>query len=114
ILSAIGIYGVLAYAVSQRTREFGIRAALGATAGNVMKMVMGQGMRLAAIGLVLGAAGAFALTRLMAKLLYNVKPTDPLVFGGVAAALLLVALLASLVPSVRVARIRPAVALRIE
>ena len=74
VLSALGIYGVLAYTVAQRTREFGIRIALGARAGSVIGMVMGQGMRLAAIGLAIGVAGAFLLTRLMAKLLYEVKP----------------------------------------
>jgi len=114
ILSAIGIYGVLAYTVSQRTREFGIRVALGARAGTVVGMVMGQGMRLAAIGLALGVGGAVLLTRLMAKMLYDVKPTDPAVFAIVAAALMLVALAASLVPSLRVARIKPAMALRVE
>jgi predicted permease len=114
VLSAIGIYGVLAYTVSQRTREFGIRVALGARAATVVGMVMGQGMRLAAIGLAIGIAGATVLTRLMAKLLYEVKPTDPAVFAVVAAVLMAVALVASLVPSLRVARIKPAAALRVE
>jgi predicted permease len=113
-LSAIGIYGVLAYTVAQRTREFGIRVALGAQAGAVVRLVMGQGIRLAALGLVLGAAGAIGLTRLMAKMLFGVGPTDPAVFAIVAVLLLGVALLASLVPSLRVARIKPAAALRIE
>ena len=114
VLSALGIYGVLAYTVSQRTREFGIRVALGAPAGTVVRMVMGQGIRLAAIGLVLGAVGATALTQLMAKMLYEVKPTDPTVFAIVGGLLMAVAMLASLVPSLRVARIRPATALRVE
>ncbi len=114
VLSAIGIYGVLAYTVSQRAREFGIRIALGARAGTVVGMVMGQGMRLAAIGLALGIGGAVLLTRLMAKMLYEVQPTDPAVFAIVAAVLMAVALAASLVPSVRVARIKPATALRLE
>jgi predicted permease len=114
VLSAIGIYGVLAYTVSQRTREFGIRIALGARAGTVVGMVMGQGMRLAAIGLALGVAGAVLLTRLMAKMLYEVQPTDPAVFAIVAGVLMAVALAASLVPSLRVARIKPAMALRVE
>ena len=114
VLSAIGIYGVLAYAVSQRTREFGIRVALGARAGTVVGMVMGQGIRLAAIGLVLGVAGAAALTRLMTQMLYEVKPTDPAVFAIVAGVLMAVAMVASLVPSLRVARIKPAAALRVE
>ena len=113
-LSAIGIYGVLAYTVTQRTREFGIRMALGASAGDVVGMVIRHGVRLAAIGLAIGIAGALALTRLMATMLYGVRPTDPLVFGGVAVALMAVALAASVVPSVRISRIRPANALRYE
>ncbi|PYT32703.1 MAG: hypothetical protein DMG58_09670 [Acidobacteria bacterium] len=113
-LSAIGIYGVLAYTVTQRTREFGIRMALGANVRDVLGMVLGKGLKLAAIGLGIGIAGAFALTRLMTTLLYDVKPTDPAVFVIVAAALTLVALVASLIPSLRVVRIRPASALRHE
>jgi ABC-type antimicrobial peptide transport system permease subunit len=113
-LSAIGIYGVLAYTVTQRTREFGIRIALGAGVRDVARMVLRQGVLLAAIGLAIGAAGAVALTRLMSTLLFGVKPTDPLVFAGVAALLMLIAVLASLVPSLRVTRIRPASALRYE
>jgi putative ABC transport system permease protein len=114
VLSAIGIYGVLAYTVSQRTREFGIRIALGARAGTVVGMVLGQGMRLAAIGLALGVAGAALLTRLMAKMLYEVRPTDPAVFAIVAGVLMAVAMAAALVPSLRVARIKPSTALRVE
>jgi putative ABC transport system permease protein len=111
-LSAIGIYGVLAYAVTQRTREFGIRVALGAGAGDVLRIVVGHGVRLVAIGLVFGAAAAFGLTRLMAAMLYHVKATDPVVFISMAAALMLVALAASLLPSLRALRVRPAVAMR--
>ena len=113
-LSAIGIYGVLAYTVTQRTREFGIRVALGASARDVVGMVIFQGVRLAAIGLAIGVAGAFALTRLMTGLLFDVKPTDPAVFALVAGALMLVACIASLIPSARAIRIRPAIALRYE
>ncbi|MCX6628289.1 MAG: ABC transporter permease, partial [Candidatus Solibacter sp.] len=113
-LSAIGIYGVLAYTVTQRTREFGIRMALGASAGDVVGMVMRYGLRLAAIGLTFGVAGALAITRLMSTMLYGVRPTDPLVFGSVAVALMAVAVAASVVPSVRISRIRPANALRYE
>ena len=113
-LSAIGIYGVLAYTVTQRTREFGIRMALGASAGDVVGMVMRHGVRLAAIGLGIGVAGALAITRLMTTMLYGVRPTDPLVFGSVAVALMAVAVAASVVPSVRISRIRPANALRYE
>jgi predicted permease len=113
-LSAIGIYGVLAYTVTQRTREFGIRMALGAAAGDVVGMVIFQGVKLAAIGLAIGVAGAIALTRLMSSLLYDVKPTDPGVFLLVAGALMAVAFVASLIPSVRALRIPPATALRYE
>jgi predicted permease len=113
-LSAIGIYGVLAYTVTQRTREFGIRMALGAAGGDVIGMVIFQGVKLAAIGLAIGVAGAFALTRLMSSMLYDVKPTDPGVFLLVAAALMAVAFAASLIPSVRALHIPPATALRYE
>jgi predicted permease len=113
-LSAIGIYGLLAYTVAQRTREFGIRMALGATAGNVVGMVVKHGVRLAALGLAFGIATAFAVTRLMTTLLYGVRPTDPAIFLAVAAALMTVALVASVIPSFRVTRIRPATALRSE
>jgi predicted permease len=113
-LSAIGIYGVLAYTVTQRTREFGIRMALGASASDVVRMVIRHGVRLAAIGLGIGVAGALAVTRLMTSMLYTVRPTDPLVFGSVAVALMAVAVTASAVPSVRISRIRPANALRYE
>jgi predicted permease len=113
-LSAIGIYGVLAYTVTQRMREFGIRMALGAAAGDVVGMVIWQGVKLAAIGLAIGVAGAFALTRLMTGLLFDVKPTDPGIFALVAGALMAVAFVASLIPSVRAIRIRPSIALRYE
>ncbi|HVP45474.1 MAG TPA: ABC transporter permease [Bryobacteraceae bacterium] len=113
-LSAIGIYGVLAYTVTQRTREFGIRVALGATVRDILGTVLGKGLRLAGIGLGIGIAAALALTRLMTTLLYDVKPTDPVVFLIVAAALGLVALFASLLPSLRAVRIQPASALRDE
>jgi putative ABC transport system permease protein len=113
-LSAIGIYGVLAYTVAQRTREFGIRMALGASASDVVSMVIRHGLRLAAIGLGIGLVAAIALTRLMTSMLYTVRPTDPLVFGSVVVALMAVAVAASVVPSVRISRIRPASALRYE
>ncbi len=113
-LSAIGIYGVLAYTVTQRTREFGIRMALGASAGDVVGMVMKHGVRLAALGLAIGVAGALGVTRLMTTLLYGVRPTDPAVFLAVAGALMTVAVIASVIPSFRVTRIRPANALRYE
>jgi predicted permease len=111
LLAAVGIYGVLAYSVSQRTREFGIRVALGAGGREVVGMVVGQGLRMAGLGL---AAGAFALTRMMSALLFDVRPSDPAVFVAVAAVLGAVAAVASLIPSARAARIPAAVALRYE
>jgi predicted permease len=114
LLAAVGIYGVLAYSVSQRTREFGIRVALGAGGRELVGMVVGQGLRMAAFGLAAGAAGAFALTRMMSALLFDVRPSDPAVFVAVAAVLGAVASVASLIPSARAARIPAAVALRYE
>jgi predicted permease len=114
LLAAVGIYGVLAYSVSQRTREFGIRVALGAGGRELVGMVVGQGLRMAALGLAAGAAGAFALTRMMSALLFGVRPSDPAVFLAVAAVLAAVASIASLIPSARAARIPAAVALRYE
>lgn len=113
-LSGIGIYGVLAYSVSQRKREFGIRMALGAESGAVVRSVAGQGLRLAGVGLLVGVFAAFALTRLMDTLLYGVVPSDPTVFGSVSAILATVALVASMIPSLRATRIDPNKALREE
>jgi predicted permease len=112
ILGALGIYGVLAYLVAQRTREIGVRLALGAQTGDVLRMVVGGGLRLAAIGVVIGVAGALALTRLMQGVLFGVTPTDPLTFGVVIAGLLSVAAIASLVPAVRATRVDPLIAIR--
>jgi ABC-type antimicrobial peptide transport system permease subunit len=114
LLAAVGIYGVLAYSVSQRTREFGIRVALGAGARELVGMVVGQGLRMAALGLAVGAAGALALTRMMTAMLFDVRPTDPMAFVVVALALAAVACIASLIPSARAVRIPPASALRYE
>jgi len=114
LLSAVGIYGVLAYAVTQRTREFGIRTALGAGQGQIIGMVVGNGLRLAGLGLAIGAVAAFAVTRLMTTMLYDVKPADPIVFVAVAVVLGAVAVVASLIPSLRAAAIRPSTALRYE
>jgi predicted permease len=111
-LAAIGIYGVLAYGVSQRRRELGIRMALGAEARHMVGMVTGHGLKLAAAGLAIGIAGAAAVTQLMSTLLFRVRPGDPLVFAAVAAGLLAVAAAASLIPSARALRIEPATALR--
>ena len=110
-LAAVGIYGVLAYHVSQRTQEIGIRLAIGADRSQVLGMVLRQGLSLAAVGIVVGLAGAFALTRLMANLLYEVRPNDPITFVAVAAALLLVALAASVLPAWRATRVSPTIAL---
>ena len=113
-LSALGIYGVLAYDVSQRTREIGIRGAIGATRAQIIGMILWQGLVKAVIGLVVGLVGAGLLSRYLTSLLFQVQPTDPVVYGGVAAVLLLVALLASYLPARRAAKIDPMVALRTE
>jgi predicted permease len=112
ILSAVGIYAILHFTVSQRTREFGVRIALGATRQDLFRLVVSQGLRLPAIGVAVGLAGAFAVTRLIEHLLFQVSPSDPLTFSGVAALLMLVASLACWIPARRATRIDPIVALR--
>ncbi len=113
-LSAIGIYGVVSYGVEQRTREIGIRAALGATSGEILKMILRAGLTNVMLGLVIGIAGVFALTGLMSSLLYGVGDRDPATIGGVAAILAAVALAACYLPARRATKVDPLVALRCE
>jgi putative ABC transport system permease protein len=114
LLSAVGIYGVTSYAVAQRTREIGVRMAIGASAGKVVRMVLASALRTVVIGLCIGAAGALAGSRLIASQLYGVSARDPLTFATIAGLLALVALAASGVPALRAARIDPMAALRAE
>jgi predicted permease len=113
-LSALGIYGVLAYDVSQRTREIGVRGAIGATSSQVIALIMRQGLVKTAIGLVIGLGGALLLSRYLKTLLYDLSPTDPLAYAAVSLLLLVVAALASYLPARRAARINPIEALRVE
>ncbi len=114
VLASLGIYGVLSYAVTQRTREIGLRMALGADSGDVTRMVVGHGLALTGLGIAIGLASAFALTRTMTKLLVGVAASDPAVYSGVAALLALIALVACYIPAARAARVDPMVALRDE
>jgi putative ABC transport system permease protein len=114
LLAAIGIYGLMAYSVEQRTQEIGIRLALGAQGPQVKNMVVVQGMRLAVIGVVAGLAASFGLARLIATFLFGVTPRDPIVFAGVPVLLTLVALVAVWLPARRASRVDPIIALRYE
>jgi putative ABC transport system permease protein len=112
ILACVGVHGVLSYSVAQRSREIGIRVALGADVRRVRDLVLGDGIRLAAIGLGIGLAGALALSQLMGSLLYGVGTRDPVTFVGVTTVLGIVAIVASYLPARRAARIDPVISLR--
>jgi ABC-type antimicrobial peptide transport system permease subunit len=111
-LSAVGLYGVVAYTVSLRTREIGLRMAIGAMPSDVMKMILGGGMKLAALGVVLGAAAAFALSGLVEKMLFGVEASDPASYAGTALLLMVVAALACYIPARRAMRVDPMVTLQ--
>jgi putative ABC transport system permease protein len=113
-LAAVGIYGLISFSTSRRAHEIGVRMALGAQAGDILKMIVGEGLLLGLAGVALGAAGAFALTRFMAGLLFGVTPADPPTYAAVAALLLLIALLASYIPARRATKVDPMAALRYE
>ena len=114
LLAAVGLYGVLAYSVTRRQREIGIRLALGAQKRNVLVLVIAQGMKLALAGVAVGIAAALALTRVIGSLLYGVAPTDALTFATVPAILAITALAASYLPARRASRVDPMVALRVD
>jgi ABC-type antimicrobial peptide transport system permease subunit len=113
-LSCIGIYGVISYLVGERTREIGVRMALGAQRSDVLRLILGQGVKMALVGVAIGTSLAFGLTRLMSAQLYGVSPRDPLTFAAVALVLIAVALAACYIPARRAASVDPTQALRAE
>jgi ABC-type antimicrobial peptide transport system permease subunit len=114
VLAAVGLYGVISYSVTRRTTEFGIRLAMGAGTGDVLGLVLGQGLRLALIGVAAGAVGALALTRLIRGLLFGISSFDPMTFAAMALGLIGVTVLACLIPARRATKVDPLVALRYE
>jgi ABC-type antimicrobial peptide transport system permease subunit len=114
VLAAVGLYGVLSYTVSQRSREIGLRMALGATWFDTIRLILGRSLMLTSMGVAIGLAGAFAVTRLAASLLYGVSATDPWIFATVSAILVAVSLVATAVPAGRAMRVDPMVTLRYE
>jgi ABC-type antimicrobial peptide transport system permease subunit len=112
LLGAIGLYGVLSYVVAERTREIGVRMALGATASAVRRMVVSQGARVVLVGVVIGVAVAVAATRLLGTLLFGVKPVDPVVFAAMSVAMIAIGALASYVPARRASSVNPIESLR--
>jgi ABC-type antimicrobial peptide transport system permease subunit len=113
LLATVGIYGSIAYSVAQRTQEVGIRRALGAQQGDILRLILLQGLRLVLAGVAIGLLGAFALTRVMKNLLFHVQATDPAAFAGIAILFVAVALAASYLPARRAARVDPMAALRV-
>jgi putative ABC transport system permease protein len=114
LLAVVGIYGVVSYTVTRRTRELGVRMALGADAATTMRLVLGRSMLLVAGGTACGLTASFAITRVLAGLLYDVSPLDPIVFAGVSSLLAAAGFLASLIPARRATRVDPIVALRVQ